>query len=130
MKTSRRLNDYYLLRGLIKPGLYAVILIKLNKGWYRIALLLASCVVFLFIRGVDVMDRTEEVETLKKVVFNLQFKMALKKNNKDELLEISEEAQIVQKKIDALLKEIEESNGQVGFGFSDLIDVTKVKKGR
>ena len=76
------------------------------------------------------MDRTEEVETLKKVVFNLQFKMAVKKNNKDELLEISEEAQIVQKKIDALLKEIEESNGQVGFGFSDLIDVTKVKKGR
>lgn len=76
------------------------------------------------------MDRTEEIETLKKVVFNLQFQMALKKNSEDELLEISEKAQIAQKKIDTLLKEIEESNGQVGFAFSDLIDVTKVKKGK
>ena len=76
------------------------------------------------------MDRTEEVETLKKVVFNLQFQMALKKNDKDELLSISEEAQMIQRKIDALLKEIEESNGQVGFAFSELIDVAKVKKGK
>ena len=76
------------------------------------------------------MDRTEEVETLKKVVFNLQFQMALKKNNEEELLSISEEAQNIQRKIDALLKEIDESNGQVGFAFSDLIDVTKIKKGR
>lgn len=76
------------------------------------------------------MDRTEEVETLKKVVFNLQFQMAMKKNDKDELLSISEEAQKIQRKIDALLKEIEESNGQVGFAFSELIDVTKVKKGK
>lgn len=76
------------------------------------------------------MDRTEEVETLKKVVFNLQFQMALKKNDKEELLNISEQAQTIQRKIDALLKEIEESNGQVGFAFSELIDVTKVKKGK
>ena len=76
------------------------------------------------------MDRTEEVETLKKVVFNLQFQMALKKSDKDELLELSQKAQTIQKKIDALLKEIEESNGQVGFAFSELIDVTKVKKGK
>ena len=76
------------------------------------------------------MDRTEEVETLKKVVFNLQFQMALKKNDKEELLNISEQAQTIQRKIDALLKEIEESNGQVGFAFSELIYVTKVKKGK
>ena len=76
------------------------------------------------------MDQTEEVETLKKVVFNLQFQMALKKNDKEELLNISEQAQTIQRKIDALLKEIEESNGQVGFAFSELIDVTKVKKGK
>ena len=74
------------------------------------------------------MDRTEEVETLKKVVFNLQFKMAMKKNNPEEMLEISKQAQEIQRKIDALIKEIEESNGQVGFAFSELIDVTKVKK--
>ena len=74
------------------------------------------------------MDRTEEVETLKKVVFNLQFKMAMKKNNPEELLEISKQTQELQRKIDALISEIEESNGQVGFAFSDLIDVTKVKK--
>ena len=76
------------------------------------------------------MDRTEEVETLKKVVFNLQFQMALKKNDKEELLNFSEQSQTIQRKIDALLKEIEESNGQVGFAFSELIDVTKVKKGK
>ena len=74
------------------------------------------------------MDRTEEVETLKKNVFNLQFKMAMSKNNPDEVLEISKQAQEIQRKIDALIKEIEESNGQVGFAFSELIDVTKVKK--
>ena len=74
------------------------------------------------------MDRTEEVETLKKNVFNLQFKMAMNKNNHDEVLEISKQAQEIQRKIDALVKEIEESNGQVGFAFSELIDVTKVKK--
>ena len=74
------------------------------------------------------MDRTEEVETLKKVVFNLQFKMAMKKSNPDEVLEISKKAQEIQRKIDALIKEIEESNGQVGFAFSELIDVTKIKK--
>ena len=76
------------------------------------------------------MDRTEEVETLKKVVFNLQFQMALKKSDKEELLELSQKAQMIQRKIDTLLKEIEESNGQVGFAFSELIDVTKVKKGK
>ena len=74
------------------------------------------------------MDRTEEVETLKKVVFNLQFKMAMNKNNPDEVLEISKQAQEIQRKIDALVKEIEESNGQVGFAFSELNDVTKIKK--
>ena len=74
------------------------------------------------------MDRTEEVETLKKNVFNLQFKMAMKKSNHDEVLEISKKAQEIQRKIDALIKEIEESNGQVGFAFSELIDVTKIKK--
>ena len=73
------------------------------------------------------MDRTEEVETLKKVVFNLQFKMAMKKSNPDEVLDISKKAQEIQRKIDALIKEIEESNGQVGFAFSELIDVTKIK---
>ncbi len=76
------------------------------------------------------MDRTEEIETLKKVVFNLKLQMAMKKNNNDELLELSEKAQIIQRRIDTLQKEIEESNGQVGFAFSELIDVTKVKKGR
>ena len=74
------------------------------------------------------MDRTEEVETLKKVVFNLQFKMAMKNSDSEEMLEISKKAQETQRKIDALISEIEESNGQVGFAFSELIDVTKIKK--
>ena len=74
------------------------------------------------------MDRTEEVETLKRNVFNLQFKMAMKNSDSEEMLEISKKAQETQRKIDALISEIEESNGQVGFAFSELIDVTKVKK--
>ena len=74
------------------------------------------------------MDRTEEVATLKKNVFNLQFNMAMNKNNPDDVLEISKQAQEIQRKIDALVIEIEESNGLVGFAFSELIDVTKVKK--
>jgi hypothetical protein len=74
------------------------------------------------------MDRTTEVETLKKIVFNLQFKMAMKQSDSDELIEISKQAQETQRKIDALVSEIEESNGQVGFAFSELIDVTKLKK--
>ena len=76
------------------------------------------------------MDRTEEVETLKRNVFNLQFKMAMKNSDPEEMLEISKQAQETQRKIDALVSEIEESNGQVGFAFSELIDVTKVKKGK
>ena len=76
------------------------------------------------------MDRTEEVETLKKNVFNLQFKMAMNKNNPDEVLEISKQAQDIQRRIDTLISEIEESNGQVGFAFSELIDVSKVRKGK
>ena len=74
------------------------------------------------------MDRTEEVECLKKVVFNLQFKMAMKKNKPEEVLEISKKTQEIQRKIDTLIKEVEESNGQVGFAFSELIDVSKIKK--
>ena len=74
------------------------------------------------------MDRTTEVETLKKIVFNLQFKMAMKQSDSDELIEISKQAQETQRKIEALVSEIEESNGQVGFAFSELIDVTKLKK--
>ena len=65
---------------------------------------------------------------LKKIVFNLQFKMAMKQSDSDELIEISKQAQETQRKIDALVSEIEESNGQVGFAFSEIIDVTKVKK--
>ena len=74
------------------------------------------------------MDRTTEVETLKKIVFNLQFKMAMNQSDSEEMLEISKKAQETQRKIDALVSEIEESNGQVGFAFSELIDVTKLKK--
>jgi predicted RNase H-like nuclease (RuvC/YqgF family) len=74
------------------------------------------------------MDRTTEVEALKKIVFNLQFKMAMNQSDSEEMLDISRKAQETQRKIDALVSEIEESNGQVGFAFSELIDVSKLKK--
>ena len=76
------------------------------------------------------MDRTEEVATLKKAVFNLQFKMAMKQCDLEETLELSKKTQEIQRKIDALIDEIDEANGQVGFAFSELIDVNKIKKGK
>ncbi len=78
------------------------------------------------------MDRTEEIENLKKEIFSLKMQMAMKKMSKDELLELSETAQILQRKMEALMSEVENSNGQVGFAFTDLMDVTEleVKKGR
>ena len=62
------------------------------------------------------MDRTEEVETLKKVVFNLQFQMALKKNSSDELLELSEKGQVIKSGKDLM----------IGFDPKFLIDALKV----
>lgn len=77
------------------------------------------------------MDRTEEVNKLKKEIFNLQFKMAMQKNP-EEMLALSLEAQKLQRKVDALEEEIRNADGQVGFAFTDLIEESKleVKKGR
>lgn len=77
------------------------------------------------------MDRTEEVNQLKKEIFTLQLKMAMQKNP-EELLSLSLEAQKLQRKVDALEEEIKNAAGQVGFAFTDLIEESKleVKKGR
>ena len=78
------------------------------------------------------MDRTEEIEKLKKEIFSLKMKMAISKMSKEELLRVTQEAQVLQRKMDALSLELENSNGQVGFAFTDLMDVTEleVKKGK
>lgn len=78
------------------------------------------------------MDRTEEIENLKKEIFSLKMKMAMSKMSKDELLELSKKAQVLQRKKDVLIAEVENSNGQVGFAFTDLMDFTEleIKKGK
>lgn len=77
------------------------------------------------------MDRTEEIEKLKKEIFSLKMKMAMTNMARDELLLSSKEVQVLERKKDALIMELESSNGQVGFAFTDLMDVEKleVKKG-
>lgn len=69
------------------------------------------------------MDRTEEIEKLKKEIFSLKVKMAMSKMSREELLLASKEAQVLERKKDALIMELESSNGQVGFAFTDLMDV-------
>lgn len=77
------------------------------------------------------MDRTEEIEKLKKEIFSLKMKMAMSKMTREELLLASKEAQVLERKKDALIMELESSNGQVGFAFTDLMDVEEleIKKG-
>lgn len=77
------------------------------------------------------MDRTEEIEKLKKEIFSLKMKMAMTNMARDELLLSSKEVQVLERKKDALIMELESSNGQVGFAFTDLMDIEKleVKKG-
>ncbi len=78
------------------------------------------------------MDRTEEIEKLKKEIFSLKMKMAMSKMSREELLLASKEAQVLERKKDALIIELESSNGQVGFAFTDLMNVEEleVKKGK
>ena len=78
------------------------------------------------------MDRTEEIEKLKKEIFSLKMKMAMSKMSREELLLASKEAQVLERKKDALIMELESSNGQVGFAFTDLMNVEEleVKKGK
>lgn len=77
------------------------------------------------------MDRTEEIENFKKKLFSLQLKMAMAKDD-EMLLNLSLEGQRIKRRIEALEDEIKNSNGQIGFAFTDLIEDTelKVKKGR
>ena len=73
------------------------------------------------------MDRTEEIEKLKKEIFSLKVKMAMSKMSREELLLASKEAQVLERKKDALIMELESSNGQVGFAFTDLMDVEELE---
>ncbi len=75
------------------------------------------------------MDITEELERLKKEIFNLNLKLAMQKNSKEELLAISLRVQELKRKYDILTEEQALSNGQVGFAFVDLMDVSN-KQGR
>lgn len=71
------------------------------------------------------MNRTEEIERLKKEMFQLQLKMKLN-SDKENILETSLLIQKLDKKIRALELEEKNANGQVSFAFTDLIENEKI----
>jgi len=77
------------------------------------------------------MDQTEEIEKIRKKIFNIQLKMAME-NDPDKILEEGAEVQKLQRILEALEKEKLDMGGQIGFAFTDLIADTKleIKKGR
>ena len=76
------------------------------------------------------MDRTEELEILRKELFRLRFEIATHKREYELKKELEEQANIIHKRIAALMYEIKQDEGQIGFAFTDMIDETKVEEGR
>ncbi len=74
------------------------------------------------------MDRTEEVEKLKKELFRLRFEVATTERGSEKRRELEEEARRIHKRIGRLLFEIHSSEGQMGFAFSDTIDDEQIKE--
>ena len=76
------------------------------------------------------MDRTEELENLRKELFRLRYEIAIHKREYALKRELEEQANIVHKKMAALMYEIEQDEGQLGFAFTDMIDENKIEEGR
>lgn len=69
------------------------------------------------------MDRTEEVETLKKELFKIEFSLKTQSHTSEEYKSLISMKNEKSKKLECLSKELENSDGQMGFAFSDLIEV-------
>ena len=72
------------------------------------------------------LDHTETLNSLKKELFNIEFKIRTSKNDKEELHRLIRERYILKQKCDLISKEEELSDGQISFGFADEIDVKKL----
>ena len=71
-------------------------------------------------------DRTEEIERLKKELFDLQLKIAMRNGTPGERVEMLEKTEKLNKYLNTLLSEDELSTGQVSFAFTDQIDIEKI----
>ena len=76
------------------------------------------------------MDRTEELELLRKELFKLRYEAAIHKREPKLKKELEDKAKIIHKKMATLLFEIKQDEGQIGFAFTDTIDEGKMKEGR
>ena len=76
------------------------------------------------------MDRTEELELLRKELFKLRYEAAIHKKEPKLKKELEEKANIIHKKMSALLLEIKQDEGQIAFAFADTIDEDKIEEGR
>ncbi len=76
------------------------------------------------------MDRTEELENLRKELFRLRYEIAIHKRDYDLKRELEEQANNIHKRMAALMYEIKQDEGQIGFAFTDIIDETKIEEGR
>ncbi len=65
------------------------------------------------------MLRTEELEKLKKELFNLRLKQAQNKNNSERVIELSKQIQKIQKSLDKLEIDVKEDKDQLAFSFDE-----------
>ena len=73
------------------------------------------------------MDHTETLDSLKKELFNIEFKIRMSREDKEMLHKLMRERYIIKQKYDLLLEEEQLSEGQISFGFADQIDVEQLK---
>ena len=77
------------------------------------------------------MDRTQELKELRKELFRLRFEAAKYHNDPEKRKLYEDQAKIVHKKIGLLMYEIKNSEGQMGFAFTDTIDENvEIEEGR
>ena len=76
------------------------------------------------------MDRTEELEKLRKELFRLRYEVAIHKKDYELRRELGDKANIIHKRMAALMYEIKQDKGQIGFAFTDMIDENKIEEGR
>ncbi len=76
------------------------------------------------------MDKNEEFNNLRKELFRLRFEIELHKKDPEYKIELKKQAEIIRKKMAALMREIAQDDGQIGFAFTDTIDEEKIEEGR
>ena len=71
-------------------------------------------------------DRTEEIERLKRELFDIKLKIAMRNGTPSERVELLKKQETLNKYLNTLLSEDEVSTGQVSFAFTDQIDIEKI----